>query len=60
MKLPHHIAGVSVALALAACSGAQTGSTANAIPAVGMPQTTSITTATTPSVNKWTTSCRGP
>jgi hypothetical protein len=52
MKLPHHIAGVSLGLALAACSGAQTGVTPNTLPAVGAPQTTSITSATTPGVNK--------
>jgi hypothetical protein len=33
MKLPHHIAGVSLGLALAACSGAQTGVTPNTFPA---------------------------
>jgi hypothetical protein len=35
MKLPHHVAGVSLAMALAACSGAQTGSTASAILVIG-------------------------
>jgi hypothetical protein len=39
MKLPQHIAGAGIALALAACSGAQNGAPPNAIPA-------------TPSVNK--------
>jgi hypothetical protein len=52
MKLPHHVASASLALALAACSGAQTGSTANAIPAMGAPQTSSFTGAATPSVSK--------
>ena len=32
MKLPHHIASVSLALALAACSGAQTGVAPNMLP----------------------------
>ncbi len=32
MKLPHHVASVSLALALAACSGAQTGMTPNTLP----------------------------
>jgi hypothetical protein len=52
MKLPHHVASASLALALAACSGAQTGSTANAIPAMGAPQTSSFTGAATPSLSK--------
>jgi hypothetical protein len=39
VKLPHHIAGVSLGLALAACSGAQTGVTPNTLPAAGAPQT---------------------
>ena len=32
MKLPHHVAGVSLALALAACSGAQNGATPMTLP----------------------------
>jgi hypothetical protein len=52
MKLPHHIAGVSLGLALAACSGTQTGVTPNALPAAGAPQTSSFTGAATPSVSK--------
>ncbi len=48
MKPPHHIGAVCIAIALAACSGTQTGSTANAIPAVRAPQTTSITSTATP------------
>ncbi len=32
MKLPHHVASVSLALALAACSGTQTGMTPNTLP----------------------------
>jgi hypothetical protein len=50
MKLPHHIAGVSLALALAACSGTQTGSTATVVPSIVAPQTASVTGAATPSV----------
>ena len=42
MKPPYHIGAVCIAMALAACSGAQTGSLANAVPAVGAPQTSSI------------------
>ena len=52
MKPPYHIGAVCVAMGLAACSGAQTGSTASAIPVGGAPQTTSITSATTPGANK--------
>ena len=52
MKLPHHIAGVSLGLALAACSGAQTGVTPNTLPTVGAPQTSSVTGAATPSVGQ--------
>jgi hypothetical protein len=52
MKPPHHIGAVCIAMALAACSGAQPGSIANPIPAVGAPQTSSLTSAATPSVNK--------
>jgi hypothetical protein len=37
MKLPHHVAGACLAMTLAACSGAQTGSTAGAVPAFGAP-----------------------
>ncbi len=32
MKLPHHVAGVSLGLALAACSGAQNGATSMTLP----------------------------
>ena len=32
MKPPHHIGAVCIAMALAACSGAQTGVTPNTIP----------------------------
>src|SRR5579863_3177347 len=42
VKPPYHIGAVCIAMALAACSGAQTGSTGNAIPAVGAPQTGSL------------------
>jgi hypothetical protein len=52
MKLPHQIAGVSLGLALAACSGAQTGVTPNAVPVAGAPQTSSFTGAATSSVSK--------
>jgi hypothetical protein len=52
MKPPHHIGAVCIAMALAACSGAQSGSIANPVPAVGAPQTSSVTGAATPSVNK--------
>ena len=52
MKPPYHIGAVCIAMALAACSGAQSGSIANPVPAVGAPQTTSVTSATTASVNK--------
>ena len=45
MKPPHHIGAVCVAMALAACSGAQSGSIANPVPAVSAPQTTSVTGA---------------
>src|SRR5579871_3805477 len=41
MKPPHHIGAVCIAMALAACSGAQPGSIANPVPAVGAPQTSS-------------------
>ncbi len=51
MKLPHHIAGVSLGLALAACSGAQTGVTPNTLPPNGAPQSSSFTGAATPSVS---------
>lgn len=43
MKPPHHIGAVCIAMALAACSGAQSGSIANPVPAVRAPQTSSIT-----------------
>jgi hypothetical protein len=43
MKPPHHIGAVCIAMALAACSGAQPGSIANPVPAVGAPQTSSMT-----------------
>jgi hypothetical protein len=52
VKLPHHIAGVSLGLALAACSGAQTDVTPTTLPAAGAPQTSSFTGAATPSVSK--------
>jgi hypothetical protein len=45
MKPPHHIGAVCIAMALAACSGAQPGSIANPVPAVGAPQTSSLTGA---------------
>jgi hypothetical protein len=41
MKPPHHIGAVCIAMALTACSGAQSGSIANPVPAVGAPQTSS-------------------
>ncbi|MGB8907830.1 MAG: hypothetical protein WCC84_03685 [Candidatus Cybelea sp.] len=41
MKPPYHIGAVCVAMTLAACSGAQSGSIANPVPAVGAPQTSS-------------------
>jgi len=53
MKLSHYIAGVSLGLALAACSSAQTGVTPNALPVAGAPQTFSVTGAATPSVSKF-------
>ncbi len=52
MKPPNYVAGVSLALALAACSGAQIGSTVNAVPAAGAPQISSVTGAAPPSVIK--------
>ncbi len=45
MKPPYHIGAVCVAMALAACSGAQSGVTPNALPAAGAPQTASFTGA---------------
>jgi hypothetical protein len=42
MKPPHHIGAVCIAMTLAACSGAQSGSIANPVPAVGAPQTSSV------------------
>jgi hypothetical protein len=50
MKPPHHIAGASFALALAACSSAQTGSTVTVVPSMVAPQAASVTGAATPSV----------
>lgn len=41
MKPPHFLAGVCIAMALAACDGARPGSIANPVPAVGAPQTSS-------------------
>jgi len=41
MKPPYHIGAICIAMALAACSGAQPGSIANPIPAVSAPQTSS-------------------
>jgi hypothetical protein len=41
MKPPYHIGAVCMAMALAACSGAPNGSTANPLPTVGTPQTSS-------------------
>ena len=52
MKPPNSLVGACIALALAACSGAQPGSIANPVPAVGTPQTSSATTAAVPSINK--------
>ncbi len=52
MKPPYHIGAVCIAMTLAACSGAQNGSIANPVPAVGAPQTSSMTGAATPNVNK--------
>jgi hypothetical protein len=51
MKPPHHIGAVCIAMALAACSGAQPGSIANPVPAVGAPQTSS-TSVVADSVSK--------
>jgi hypothetical protein len=51
MKPPYHIGAACIAMALAACSGAQTSSTSSTIPALGAPQTTSVTSAMTPDVN---------
>ncbi len=42
MKPPYHIGAVCIAMALAACSGAQTGVTPNTLPAPGAPQTSSL------------------
>ncbi len=52
MKPPYHIGAVCIAMALAACSGAQSGSIANPVPAVGAPQTSSMTGASAPNVTK--------
>ncbi|HEY1868008.1 MAG TPA: hypothetical protein VGG70_06895 [Candidatus Cybelea sp.] len=49
MKPPYHIGAVCIAMAFAACSGAQTGSTVNAIPAVVAPQASSAIGPATPS-----------
>jgi hypothetical protein len=38
MKPPHNIGAVCIAMTLAACSGGQSGSIANPVPAVGAPQ----------------------
>ena len=51
MKPPHHIGAVCIAMALAACSGAQSGSIANPVPAVSAPQTSS-TSVVADSVSK--------
>jgi hypothetical protein len=51
MKPPYHIGAACIAMALAACSGTQSGSIANPVPAVGAPQTsagTGVRQATTP------------
>jgi hypothetical protein len=45
MKPPYSLVGACLAMALAACSGAQNGSIANPVPAVGAPQTSSVTSA---------------
>ena len=45
MKPPYSIGAACIAMALAACSGAQTGSTTNALPIAGAPQTASVTGA---------------
>lgn len=42
MKPPYHIGAVCIAMALAACSGGQTGVTPNTLPAAGAPQTSSL------------------
>jgi hypothetical protein len=52
MKPPYHIGAVCIAIALTACSSAQTGDTPNALPAADAPQTASFTRAATPSVSK--------
>ena len=52
MKSPYSLVGACLAMALAACSGAQSGSIANPVPAVGAPQTSSVTGAATPSVGQ--------
>ncbi len=46
MKPPYSLLGVCLAVALAACSGTQTGVTPNTIPAAGAPQTSSLTGGT--------------
>jgi hypothetical protein len=51
MKPPHNIGAVCVAMMLAACSGAQSGSIANPVPAVGAPLTSS-TSVVADSVSK--------
>ncbi|MGA7094950.1 MAG: hypothetical protein WBX23_13055 [Candidatus Cybelea sp.] len=52
MKPPYSFVGACLAMALAACSGAQTGVTPNTLPAAGAPPTSSFTGAATPSVGK--------
>src|ERR1700733_6804196 len=52
MKPPYNMGVVCIAMALAACSGAENGSIASPVPAVGAPQISSITGAAAPSVNK--------
>ena len=42
MKSPHHIGAVCIAMALAACSGAQTGVSPNTLPAADAPQTSPL------------------
>jgi hypothetical protein len=42
MKPPYHIGAVCIAMALAACSGAQTGVSPNTLPAAGAPQTSPL------------------
>jgi len=51
MKPPYHLGAVCIAMGLAACSGAQSGSIANPVPAVGAPLTSS-TSVVADSVSK--------